>query len=224
MKASQLPGPMNLTALFLSRKAQRWGGLAFVFGNVLFVINKLDEMSRLFLSRPMPDAISGQRPGLILLGQVALIIGYVAMYQFYAPQVGRPGKIALGLLRGGGILLAIGHVAFMSALEDRVPAAVVPYVEGLFLFVIVGLLLLLIGLIWFGILNLRRPVLRHWQWLPLATGLMGFVGFFLFSGEDINATFLFFRTLFAFGLIGLGLILWLEKPVQVDSFVETGGQ
>ena len=54
---------------------------------------------------------------------------------------------------------------------------------SLFLLVIIGLLILLIGLIWFGILNLRQPVLRHWQWLPLATGLMGFIGFFLFSGE-----------------------------------------
>jgi hypothetical protein len=41
---------------------------------------------------------------------------------------------------------------------------------------------------------------------------MGFIGFFLFSGEEITATFLFFRTLFALGLIGLGLILWLERP------------
>ncbi len=74
MKASQLPTRMSLTEMFSIRKAQHWGGLAFVLGNVLFVVNKLDEMSRLFLSRPMPDLISGQNPGLILLGQVALII------------------------------------------------------------------------------------------------------------------------------------------------------
>jgi len=68
---------------------------------------------------------------------------------------------------------------------------------------------MLIGLIWFGIANLRRPILGRWQWLPLATGLMGVIGFFLFSGEQMTATFLLFRTLFA-----LGLILCLEKPVQ----------
>jgi hypothetical protein len=82
--------------------------------------------------------------------------------------------------------------------------------------VIIGLLVLLIGLIWFGILNLRLPILGRWRWLPLATGLMGFIGFFLFSGQEITAVFLFFRTLFALGLIGLGLTLWLEKPVQPD--------
>jgi len=223
MKASQLPTRMSLREMFPIRKAQYWGGLAFVFGNLLFVVNKLDEMSRLFLSRSMPDVISGQNPGLILLGQVALIMGYVAYYQFYALRVGRSGKHALRLLCGGGILLAIGHVSFMAALADSVPTSVLPYAENLFLLVLIGLLLLLIGLIWFGILNLRQPVLRDWQWLPLTTGLMGFIGFFLFSGEEITTTFLFFRTLFAFGLIGLGLTLWLEKPTQPDSVATESG-
>lgn len=222
MKASQLPARMSLTEMFVSRTAQHWGGLAFVFGNVLFVINKLNEMSRRFLARPMPDVISGQNPRLILLGQGALIIGYVAYCRYYTPRVGSPGKHALRVFSGGGILLAVGHVGFISATADYVPASLLPYAENLFLLVIIGLLLLLIGLIWFGILNLRRPMLRQWQWLPLATGLMGFVGFFLFSGEEITATFLFFRTLFAFGLIGLGLILWLEKPTQADAVAEKG--
>jgi len=147
--------------MFPIRSAHRWGGLAFVVGNVLFVVNKLNEMSRLFLSRPMPDVISGQNLGLIFLGQVALIIGYLAYYQFYAARVGWQGKYALRLFAGGGIVLAIGHVSFMSAL--------LPSAEPLFLLVIIGLLFSLIGLIWFGILNLRRPVLRYWRWLPLFT-------------------------------------------------------
>src|SRR5215217_5234864 len=107
MKASQLPIRMSPREKFFIRKIQQWGGLAFAFGNVLFLVNKLNEMSRLFLSRQMPDVISGQNLGLILLGQVALIIGYVAYYQFYAPRVGRWGKYALRLFSGGGILLAI---------------------------------------------------------------------------------------------------------------------
>jgi hypothetical protein len=77
-----------------------------------------------------------------------------------------------------------------------------------------GLTVMLIGLILFGIANLRQPVLG--QWLPLATGLMGFIGFYLFSGEEITTIFLLFRTLFALGLIWFGLTLWLEKPVQPE--------
>ena len=217
MKAWQLPAHMSLREMFLTRKVQHWGGLAFMVGNLLFVFNKLDEMSRLFLSRPMPDVISGQNIGLILFGQVVLIIGYVAYYQFYTPRVSRSGKNALRLVCGGGILLAIGHVSFISALADYVPTSVLSYAESLFLLVIIGLLIMLIGLIWFGILNVRQPILKQWQWLPLATGLMGFIGFFVLSGEEITATFLFFRTLFALGLIGLGLTLWREMPTLPDS-------
>jgi hypothetical protein len=197
-------------------KFSQWGGLAFMLGNLLFIVNKLNEMSRLFLSIRIPDVISGDNILVILIGQVALIIGYIAHYQFYAPRVGRFGKIALRLFSGGGIVLAFGHVSFMNSLAKYLPASIYTFTESLFLLVLIGLLLLLIGLIWFGILTLRRPMLNRWQWLPLATGLMGFIGFFLFGGEEITAIFLLFRTLFALGLIGLGLILWLEKPIQPE--------
>lgn len=209
------------TTLELPRTNQfhRLGGAAFMLGNVLFIVNKLDEMSQLFLSRWMPDVISGQNPLLILIGQVALIFGYVAFYQLYAGRVGRSGKIALRLFCGGGIVLAVGHVSFMSSLAEYLPAWILPYAESLFILVLVGLLLLLMGLIWFGVLNLRDPVLSYWRWLPLATGLMGFTGFFLFSGAEITAPFLFFRTLFALGLIGLGLTMWLERP-NLRSFTD----
>jgi len=192
----------------------RWGGAAFMLGNLLFMVNKLDEMSRLFLSRPMPDVISGQNPLLILIGQAALIFGYVAYYQSYAPQVGRFGKYALRLLCGGGILLAVGHIGFISSLANVLPSSIRPYAESLFVLVVLGVLALVIGLIAFGVINLRQPVLSRWQWLPLATGLMGFIGFFLFGGGEITATFLLFRTLFALGLIGLGLSLWLDRPAE----------
>ena len=166
------------------RRVQHWGGAAFVVGNLLFVANKLNEMSRLFLGRPMPDVISGQNPALIIFGQVVLIIGYVAYYRFYSRRVGRVGKTALLLFSGGGIVLTFGHVSFMS-----VPVGFRTYAESLFLLVIVGLLLLLIGLIWFGILNLRRPVLSYWPWLPLVTGLMGFIGFVLLGARKLRLSF-----------------------------------
>jgi hypothetical protein len=194
----------------------RWGGASFILGNVLFIVNKLDEMSRHFLDRSMPDVISGQNPLLILIGQAALITGYVAYFRLYAQRGGRAGKNALRLFCGGGIILAVGHVGFMSSLAEFVPPSLRPYAESSFLIVLIGLLLLIIGLIWFGVLNLRQPVPARWPWLPLATGLMAFIGFFLFSGEETTATFLFFRTLFALGLIGLGLVMWLERPSQVE--------
>lgn len=187
------------------RRVQHWGGAAFVLGNLLFLVNKLNEMSRLFLGRRMPDVISGQNTLLIMIGQVALIIGFVAYYQLYAPRLSRFGKYTLRLFCGGGIILAVGHITFMSVL---------PFAR-LFFLVLIGLTALLIGLLLFGIMNLRQPIIAHWPWLPLATGLLGFTGFFLFGGEEITAIFLGFRTLFALGLVGLGVSLWLEKSALV---------
>ncbi|MCJ7677179.1 MAG: hypothetical protein MUO35_05610 [Anaerolineales bacterium] len=192
-----------------SRKVAQWGGAAFMLGNLFFLVNKLNEMSRLFLSRSMEDVISGRDVLPIIIGQIAMIVGFVAYLWVYAPRAGRFGKNALRLFCGGGILLALGHVSFM-------PVAQTPGESYLFLLVILGLAVMLAGLILFGIVNLRRPILGRWQWLPLVTGLMGFVGFILFSGEEITATFLVFRTLFALGLLGLGLTLWLENPVRPD--------
>src|SRR5918997_1728501 len=146
MNASQRLAPVSLQATSVIRKARHWGGLAFAFGNLLFLVNKLDEMSHLFLSRPMLDVISGQHLGRILLGQVALIIGYIAYYKFYAPRTGRFGRYALRLFTGGGMLLALGHLVFMSGLEPYIPAAILPYAEGIFILVAIGLLFLLIGL------------------------------------------------------------------------------
>ena len=100
------------TEVVSGNRIHQWGGAAFVLGNLLFMVNKLDEMSRLFLGRWMPDVISGQNPALILLGQALLIIGYAAYYQFYSQRVGRSGKNALRLLSGGGIVHAFGACQF----------------------------------------------------------------------------------------------------------------
>lgn len=188
-----------------------------MLGNLLFTLNKLNDMSRLFLARRIPDVISGENLFLIFAGQVALITGYLAIYHQYAGRASRTGKNALRLFCTGGIIVAVGHVSFMSGLADYLPPALAGNIGALFLVVIFGMLLLAPGLIWFGVLNLGRPVLARWQWLPLFTGLMGFIGFFVFSGQEITAIFLVFRTLFALGLIGLGGVLWLDKPAHTNT-------
>ena len=188
-------------------KPYQWGGAAFMVGSLLFLVNKLNEMSRLFLSRSMPDMIDGQNTLLIVLGQLAFIFGYVAFWQLYAQRAGRWAKNAMRLFCSGGILVALGHTSFVSALPN--------FAESLFALVLLGMLLLVSGLIWLGILNLRQPVMARGRWLPLVTGLMGFIGFFLFSGEVITAVFLLFRTLFALGLLGLGLTMWLDSELHV---------
>jgi hypothetical protein len=183
----------------------RIGGAAFMLGNLLFLVNKFNEMSRVFFGKFMLDVISGEDYFLILLGQIALIIGYITFLRVYAPS-GKFARITFRIFGWGGIVLAIGHSSFMNGTP-----------EELFILVGIGMLLMVPGMILFGISNLRTPVIARWKWLPLATGVMGFIGFFMFSGENITATFLTFRTLFALGLIGMGLVLWLEKPSQPNE-------
>lgn len=182
----------------------RIGGAAFMLGNILFLANKLDEMSRLFLGRYMADAISGEDRLLIVFGQVLLISGYIGFLKTYKPTE-KFARITFGLFVWGGMIVAVGHTSFMDGMPD-----------ALFAVVLLGMPLMVPGLILFGISNLRKPVIARWKWLPLFTGLMGFIGFFLFSGEEITTLFLSFRTLFALGLIGLGFTMWLEKPVQSE--------
>jgi hypothetical protein len=137
-------------------KISQWGGTAFMLGSLLFLAKKFNDMSRLFLSRPIPDVISGQNLLLIL-------------FQVYATRVSRFGKMALRLFSGGGIVLAVGHVSFMNSLADYVPPSIFSYVEAFFIAVLIGTLLLIVGLIWFGVLNLRQPILGRGngcRWRP----------------------------------------------------------
>ena len=178
----------------------RISGAAFVLGNLLFLLNKVDEMSRHFLNHPIPDLISGEDRLLIAFGQLLLITGYVGFLKAYSPA-GKFACITFWMFAWGGVITAVGHTTFMNGMP-----------EPLFALVLLGMLNLILGLILFGIGNLRFPVLAHWKWLPLFTGIMGFIGFFLFSGEDPGAVFLLFRTLFALGLIGMGVNLVKKNP------------
>lgn len=207
--------------MFASSGSLRWSGAALMAGSLLFFVNKLDEMSRLFFGRPMPDLISGADIPLIVVGQLCLLLGFAGMYRFYVTRLERPGRIALRLLCGGGMLLALGHVSFMSFPDGVLSASQEAGLEYFYLLVIVGLLLVFIGLIWLGILNLRRPVLAPWRWLPLATGISGFIGFVVLGGEEKTAGFLLFRSLFALGLIVLGAGLWRGAPAAVELSAQT---
>ncbi|MCB0216700.1 MAG: hypothetical protein KDH92_08705 [Chloroflexi bacterium] len=188
--------------------SHRLGGAALVAGSLLFLAAKLDAMSLRFLGRPMPDLIAGGDIPLILLGQLCLLIGFSGLYRFHVTRLARSGRIALGLLCGGGMALALGHVSFMDVPGGPRWATVKAGLETGFLLVLLGLLLTLVGLIWLGILNLRRPFLGPWRWLPLVTGIVGVVGFVVIGIEEVTVAFLAFRTAFALGLVALGIDLW----------------
>lgn len=185
----------------LSTRTYRWSGAALVLGSVLFIVNKFNDISAVFLNRFIPDVISGQNLLLVAAGQIALVIGLFGCYRLYAARTNKFGKIGLGLLLCGGILLALGHIVFTPLVQA----------EWLFLFVFFGALLMFAGLILFGAVNLRHPVLAFWQWVPLAAGMLGTIGFLLSGGSENPVMFLPLRTLFGFGLVLLGVMMWMDK-------------
>lgn len=191
-------------------QTSRWGGLALIVGSALFIVNKFDDMSRVFLNNTMPDLISGENVLLVGIGQVALVTGLLGCYFLYAGRCSRIGKIGLILLLSGGILLALGHVTFTPFSPD----------ELMFLLVILGVFLMMAGLILFGAINLRLHVLEHWQTLPLATGILGFVGFVFASNQD-PVIFLSLRTLFGGGLLVLGVVMLQDTHKSVVESTHT---
>lgn len=185
----------------VSLQTKRLGGAALILGSVLFIVNKFNDMSSTFLNRPFPDVITGQSVYLLALGQIALVVGFSSLYMLYARQTTRAGQVGLGLLAGGSVLLALGHIVFTPLAPT----------EFLFLFVILGVFGMVIGLILFGVVNLRRPALAHWQALPLICGLLGAAGFFLSGGSNNPFLFLTLRTLFGASLVLLGVVMLLDK-------------
>jgi len=177
----------------------RWTGGALVIGSLLFIVNKFNDMSQTYLNRPMPDLITGRDIAWLALGPVLLAIGCWGWYQIYAKRSSAPAKVGLAMLLTGAISLALGHASFVSF-----------QAEPMFLFVILGVFLMTAGLILFGAVNLRLKAIRRWPFLPLVTGLLGFVGFVVFGGKEYPAIFLALRTLFGLGLVMMGVTLLLD--------------
>ena len=150
--------------------SHRLGGAALVAGSLLFLAAKLDAMSLRFLGRPMPDLIAGGDIPLILLGQLCLLIGFSGLYRFHVTRLARSGRIALGLLCGGGMALALGHVSFMDVPGGPRWATVKAGLETGFLLVLLGLLLTLVGLILLGLGAVHVGLPRGLRWSDQLAG------------------------------------------------------
>jgi uncharacterized membrane protein HdeD (DUF308 family) len=196
-------------------QTNRWSGAALIAGSMLFIVNKFDDMSQVYLNRPFPDLITGQSIAVIALGQIALVLGFWGCYLLYAKRTNLAGKIGLVVLVSGAVLLAIGHISFTP---------LVPEDSSFFLLVILGVLLMVLGLMVFGTVNLRTKALQYWQPLPLVTGLLGFLAFVVFGNNQTPEVFLLLRTLFGVGLVVLGLIMWQDSRQSVAHDRNTSQQ
>lgn len=183
----------------------RWGGAALMLGALMFMLTK----ARGYIDPD--DSLLGY---FMVVGFGAWIVGLAALYFRYAPIAGRLGKAGLITAILGILSLAVGHLySFLLPVE-------------LFGLIILGSLALALGALLFGVAALRKKLLpRYWRFLPLLTGLIGFSWFFFGSNESglLTFTFMFFRTLFAFGWLLIGYVLWSDREETAESPVRTAG-
>jgi hypothetical protein len=183
----------------LSNLVGRWGGLALMFGALMFSLTK---------ARGYVDPDDSLLLYFMLVGFAAWLVGLAALYVRYASLSGKLGKAGLGMTFAGMVLLTVGHIfTFLF------PFLYLTTGTDLFLLVVVGVLALILGPFLFGIAALRMDVLpRRWRFLPLVTALIGIVWIFN-SSDDGSLTFgfMFFRTLFALGWLLMGYVLWAYR-------------
>ena len=145
---------------------------------------------------------------LLILAMASFAVGLLGMRSRYGAQVGRFGRFSLliGAIGGGiGFVAAIG----LGLLLDG---------DGWWLTWLSGMLLVLVGLLLFGIAAVRKRPLPRWNALPLITGslflLIPIAGLITGSDELSVPVLATIFLLIAAGFVALGFV------VQGDSVEE----
>jgi hypothetical protein len=143
-----------------SPKVVLWGGLASVFGGVLWLIGVA------------PSA--GWVPVVL-----AVVLGLGGLAGLYSRQSGQGGRLglagfALGILGTALELAAIlwGSASGRLSYLDRHPTFSAPAV----LILSLGMIILGVGIVLLGVTSLRGKALHRWRGLPLGLGLLNTLG------------------------------------------------
>lgn len=186
----------------MSRSGIRWGAVALMLGAGMFALTKV---------RHVVDPTDAALPLLMAAGMLLFAVGVATYYAVYGARAGRLGRSGIALALLSIPIIAVGHIGFLTPQQGEE--------NDLFLFVIIGVLLLLTGTLTFGVACLRNNILGHWRALPLLTALAGIIWLAIDDGR-LGLRFHVPRTLFALGWILLGLVLWREPGAEgaiVDS-------
>ena len=196
-----------------SRRLIRWSGLAAMLGGMLWMV----LMSLAALEGPTEGAYSRMNTASLLLLMGGLV-GFHARQQSRSGTLGLAGFVvsfvALTLMFVGNVIESwISDLIF----ADVQPGEFKPGAHAGWGTFLVGLVLLSVGLVLFGIATIRAKVLPRWsRVLPLITGLLLALGFLvaLSIGE-----WGFGVTVLSLGLgwMLLGYVVWsdhAEAPVQ----------
>ncbi len=189
----------------------RLSGWALMLGGVTFILGFGLGGGETSFDDPLggPDAI--YEYGQLVLVPVAMLfftIGMLGLRSRYGGQVGRFGSVSLAIGAIGGGIGLVGAIGLFAADGD-----------GWWIALMLGILLLLVGLLLFGIAAIRKTPLPRWNGLPLLLGsiilLLPIMG--VTTGSDVVSgpilASIFFRI--AAGFVALGYV------VQGDSGEET---
>ena len=70
----------------LRTNLHRLTGAALIGGSLLFIVNKFNDMSRIYLNVPLRDVIPGENVLLVALGQILFVVGCLGCYLVYAKR------------------------------------------------------------------------------------------------------------------------------------------
>ncbi len=145
---------------------------------------------------------------LIPLSMASLAVGMLGMRSRYGAQVGRFGRFSLVLGAIGGTIGFVGGIGLGLKLDG----------DGWWITTMLGLLLVLVGMLLFGIAAVRKRPLPRWNALPLITGslfLLIPIATLITGSDELSVPVL--ATIFlliAAGFVALGFV------VQGDSVEE----
>src|SRR5215217_5616744 len=157
----------------------RWGGLAAMLVGVAFIVLVLIPKAR--------DGSPFYIFGSVLLFVAVWLLLLVALAGFYAVIVGASAMIVIQLLTWVGVTLGITALVFPDP---------------------VGLLIVMVGLVLYGVATLQARVLPRWCGVGLIVGVPVLIGISVVSeeyGEMLGGI------LFGLLWLALGYILWSES-------------
>jgi hypothetical protein len=145
---------------------------------------------------------------LIPLSMASLTVGMLGMRSRYGAPVGRFGRFSLVLGAIGGAIGTVGGIGLGLNVDG----------DGWWIATMLGLLLVLVGMLLFGITAVRKRPLPRWNALPLITGslfLLVPIATMITGSDELSVPVL--ATIFlliAAGFVALGFV------VQGDSIEE----
>ena len=186
-------------------KFVRLSGLALMLAGAAFMLGFALSGQETSFSDPLggQDAfIEYSRLVLIPLSMASLTAGMLGMRSRYGAQVGRFGRFSLALGAIGGAIGFVGAIGLGLLLGDG---------DGGWITTMLGLLLVLVGMLLFGIAAVRKRPLPRWNALPLITGslfLLIPIAALITGSDELSVPVL--STIFlliAAGFIALGFVV-----------------